>query len=259
MSDRETGERKTMTFPAKASEYWIRGVKTAVSTQDIAFRMAETRPMAAPTGTVVVADRQTGGRGRQGRDWLSPDGGLWLSILLHEKDVIGLPSISSATGAGRFALLALVAGLAVADLAELCGGKPRIKWPNDVLIDGRKIGGVLAESRDGSIVIGIGVNIATPPLPTATTIAEIVGAAETTPRRDECLTLLLEAFAERIRRNDTISEIDRRLTGRDGQARHDGVTVTILGLAPDGGLRVRRNGAEEIVRGGEITLEEEES
>jgi BirA family biotin operon repressor/biotin-[acetyl-CoA-carboxylase] ligase len=247
-----------MTFPAKASEYWIRGIKTAVSTQDIAFRMAETRPMPAPTGTVVVADRQTGGRGRQGKEWLSPEGGLWLSILLHEKDVIDLPALAGAPGPGRFALISLVAGLAVADLAELSGGRPRLKWPNDVLIAGRKLGGILAESRDGAIVIGIGVNIAAPPLPTAATIAEIAGASGTTPTRDECLTLLLDAFAERVRRNDTVSEIDRLLADRDKRARHDGATVTILGLAPDGGLRVRRDGAEEIVRGGEITLEEEE-
>jgi len=247
-----------VTFPKKASEYWIRGVKTAVSTQDIAFRMAATRPIPAPTGTVVVADRQTGGRGRQGREWLSPEGGLWLSILLHEKDVIGLPVLSGASGAGRFAILTLVAGLAVADLAELCGGRPRLKWPNDVLVAGRKLGGILAESRDGAIVIGIGVNIATPPLPTAATLAEIVGESARIPSRDECLALLLDALAERVRRDDTVTEVDRLLAGRDRRARHNGSFITILGLAPDGALRARRNGAEEIVRSGEIILEEEE-
>lgn len=247
-----------MTFPIKAAEYWIRGVKTAVSTQDIAFRMAETRPIPAPTGTVVVADRQTGGRGRQGREWLSPEGGLWLSILLHEKDVIDLPALSGATGAGRVTLLPLVAGLAVADLAELCGGRPRLKWPNDVLVAGRKLGGVLVESRGGAIVIGIGVNIATPPLPTAATIAEISGAPARAPSRDECLSLLLDAFAERVRRDDTAAEVDRRLAGRDQEARHNGGIITILGVAPDGALRARSAGVEESIRSGEIILEKEE-
>lgn len=98
----------------------------------------------APHGTLVTARTQTAGRGRQGRVWITPPGGALLaSLVLRQSD----------------ALLPLRGGLAVADLA---GTGARVKWPNDVLVDGRKIAGVLAEGRpqDGWAVLGIGVNLA---------------------------------------------------------------------------------------------------
>lgn len=101
----------------------------------------------APHGTLVTAGAQTAGRGRQGRAWVTPPGrALLLSLVIRASDE----------------LLPLRAGLAVADLA---GPGAQVKWPNDVLLDGRKVAGILVEARpqDGWAVLGIGVNVAVDP------------------------------------------------------------------------------------------------
>jgi len=98
----------------------------------------------APHGTLVTAGEQTAGRGRQGRTWSAPAGrALLMSVVLREYP----------------ALLPLAAAAAVADVA---GPQAVIKWPNDVLIDGRKVAGILVEGRpqEGWALLGIGVNVA---------------------------------------------------------------------------------------------------
>jgi BirA family biotin operon repressor/biotin-[acetyl-CoA-carboxylase] ligase len=108
----------------------------------------------APEGTVVIADAQTAGRGRLGRTWVSRPGlNLYLSILLR-------PSVPPAIAPQ----LALVAGLAVAETLEGEGLSASIKWPNDVLLAGRKASGILTEleaeaDRTAFVVVGIGVNL----------------------------------------------------------------------------------------------------
>lgn len=105
----------------------------------------------APDGTVVVARRQTAGRGRQGRGWFSPVGNLHATVLLRPD----LP-------AGRLTELGFVAALAVADALDtaLTAPRTRLKWPNDVLVGGSKIAGILVElPGDGAVLIGIGVNV----------------------------------------------------------------------------------------------------
>jgi len=109
----------------------------------------------AADGTVVVAARQTQGRGRQGRDWISPEGNLYASILLRP----ALPPV-------RLSELGFVVALAVADAVDavLAGARARLKWPNDVMVDGAKVAGILVEIiEDNAVVVGIGVNIARAP------------------------------------------------------------------------------------------------
>ncbi len=119
------------------------------STMDIARQEARNR---APEGTVVIAGKQISGQGRMKRHWLSPRGNIALSIILY-------PVIS------YLPYLIMVASLAVVHSIETVTSlKPQIKWPNDILISGRKVGGILIESEvKGSQVeysiIGIGINI----------------------------------------------------------------------------------------------------
>jgi BirA family transcriptional regulator, biotin operon repressor / biotin---[acetyl-CoA-carboxylase] ligase len=103
----------------------------------------------APEGAVAVADEQTEGRGRLGRSWHAPAGkALLVSVLLRPQ--VPLP---------RLPELTLVAGEAVAAaIKQLAGLEPAIKFPNDVLVRGRKVAGILAESSEGRVVLGIGVN-----------------------------------------------------------------------------------------------------
>jgi BirA family biotin operon repressor/biotin-[acetyl-CoA-carboxylase] ligase len=102
-----------------------------------------------PEGAVVAADEQTAGRGRHGRRWLAPPGkALQLSVLLRPPPGRRLPELS------------LVAGVAVADaLEETLGLAAQIKWPNDVLVNRKKVAGILAEARGDVVVLGIGVNV----------------------------------------------------------------------------------------------------
>ena len=104
----------------------------------------------AAEGTVAVAEEQTEGRGRLGRSWrASARTSVLVSVLL-------LPRVEAA----RLPELSLIAGGAVAEaIAELTGIEPVIEFPNDVLIDGRKVAGILAESSEGRVVLGVGVNV----------------------------------------------------------------------------------------------------
>ena len=120
------------------------------STNDEAARLADA---GAPEGTVVWSRQQTGGRGRRGRQWASPPGNLYSSTILRPD-----------CAAPRAAELGFVAALAVADIVP--AGRPlRVKWPNDVLVDGGKVAGILLESAIGQtgqvqhVVAGIGVNV----------------------------------------------------------------------------------------------------
>ena len=104
----------------------------------------------AAEGTVAVAEEQTEGRGRLGRSWQAP---ARTSVLVS---VLLLPRVEAA----RLPELSLIAGGAVAEaIAELTGIEPVIEFPNDVLIDGRKVAGILAESSEGRVVLGVGVNV----------------------------------------------------------------------------------------------------
>jgi len=104
----------------------------------------------ADEGAVAVAEEQTEGRGRLGRSWQAPAGtSVLVSVLL-------LPRVEAA----RLPELSLVAGGAVAEaIAEVTGVEPVIEFPNDVLVGGRKVAGILAESSEGRVVLGVGVNV----------------------------------------------------------------------------------------------------
>lgn len=104
-------------------------------------------------GTLVIAEMQKGGRGRLGREWVSPQGGIWMSIILKP----GIPLMHASR-------LTLVAGLAVANVIRDLGLDARIKWPNDVRVMERKVCGILTEAkaevdRVDYVVVGIGINV----------------------------------------------------------------------------------------------------
>jgi BirA family biotin operon repressor/biotin-[acetyl-CoA-carboxylase] ligase len=120
------------------------------STNDLARGLAAA---GAPEGTVVLAEEQVAGRGRAGRGWSSPPGlGLWTSFV--------------ARPAGDPSLLPLRVGLAVAEALDpfLAASPARLKWPNDLLVDGRKLGGILCEGSweaggAGFVIVGVGLNV----------------------------------------------------------------------------------------------------
>ena len=133
---------------------WTGGLKlleTVVSTQEEAKKLAEE---GAPEGTAIIAEEQTGGRGRMGRPWHSPKGkGIWMSVILRPR----LPLLSTPQ-------LTLLAGVAVCRaVRRIAGVEAGIKWPNDLLVSGRKVCGILLESNisDGQLqycIAGIGID-----------------------------------------------------------------------------------------------------
>jgi BirA family biotin operon repressor/biotin-[acetyl-CoA-carboxylase] ligase len=116
-------------------------LEEADSTNEFALRMN------LPEGSVVVAKRQTDGRGRKGRGWISPVGGLYFSLVLHvgtDNDVSPLP---------------LVFGVAIHKaLSRYCHGLS-LKWPNDILHEGKKVCGILCELNEGLLIAGVGINV----------------------------------------------------------------------------------------------------
>ena len=149
---------------------------TIGSTNDEARRLAQE---GAPHGTVLHADEQTAGRGRLTQTWFSPPGNLYLSILLRTD-----------TPPARTGEISFLAALAVADAVEALlprNIRPMLKWPNDVLVNGAKIAGILLEQEHDATILGVGLNVLRSP-PNAnyktTTIVANGGIASVDSARD---------------------------------------------------------------------------
>jgi BirA family biotin operon repressor/biotin-[acetyl-CoA-carboxylase] ligase len=152
----------------------------------------------AREGLVLVAEEQTAGRGRMGRRWISPPRrALTFSVLLRP-----------AVPAGLLGWVPLLAGVAVASALEYTAGvDARLKWPNDVLVDGAKIAGILAERWGSAVVVGTGINVLQQrgelPVPTATSLlmarevgpAEARGSVDDADMRERLLTAVLDELA----------------------------------------------------------------
>jgi BirA family biotin operon repressor/biotin-[acetyl-CoA-carboxylase] ligase len=216
-----------------------RHLRETTSTNELARGLAAA---GAPHGTLVTADYQSAGRGRQGRTWTAPAGrALLLSLIVRELDP----------------LLPLRAGLAVADLA---GAAARVKWPNDVLLDGRKIAGVLVEGRpqEDWAVIGIGVNVA---LDLAEMPEDLRGTAGTLGRRPGELEAALAELLDHLERRlaERVEEVLAALRERDALLERpvswaDGEGVG-AGIDERGRLRVRlADGRETAIDAGEVRL-----
>ena len=151
----------------------IHRLQQVSSTQDEARRLIELGE--AKAGHVVVAAEQTEGRGRFGRAWLSPAGGLYATFIV-----------------ARYPAVPLVSGVAVLRALARFGVDACLKWPNDLVIDGRKLAGILIETVGDVALIGIGVNLEEAPLETATSIRDVGGSA----RRGELIVAIWEEMSE---------------------------------------------------------------
>jgi BirA family biotin operon repressor/biotin-[acetyl-CoA-carboxylase] ligase len=164
------------------------------STQTVAFTLAAE---GAPDGTVVMADSQAAGRGRRGRTWLDePGSSLLVSIVLR-------PRLEPA----RLPGLSLAAAVAVAEaLTRTAGLRPRLKWPNDVLVGGRKLAGILLETRLSgerpTTVLGVGVNLSQRVFPAdlGQRATSVWLASGRLVDRDALLSALLDALGDWRRR-----------------------------------------------------------
>jgi BirA family biotin operon repressor/biotin-[acetyl-CoA-carboxylase] ligase len=206
-----------------------------------------------PEGAVAVTEHQTSGRGREGRPWEDVAGKtLLLSLLLRPPT--GTPTHQ----------LALVAGLAVAEAVEEQRDTAAIKWPNDVLLEGRKVAGVLLESSGGEVVCGIGVNVAQAAheLPAGTRVAagSLLSPAGRAPDRAELLAAFLEILEHRYDAwcraglAPLLDEIEARNALRGKRVEVGGEVGTAGAIAADGRLAlVRDDGSSVLVGSGEVS------
>jgi len=144
---------------------WPVAIEHAAVVRSTNERLKEHARNGAPEWSAILAQRQTAGRGRHGHAWVSPAGNLHLSVLLRP----ALPAPS-------WGVLPLVAGLAVCEAVSELGVAAHLKWPNDVLVRGRKLAGILVEAVSGargleSAVVGVGVNVVTAPSENAAALA----------------------------------------------------------------------------------------
>jgi BirA family biotin operon repressor/biotin-[acetyl-CoA-carboxylase] ligase len=223
------------------------------STMDLLHQLAA---KGAEAGTVVVAGEQTTGRGSRGRVWRSPPGGLWLSALYRPGVTAGVE------------LFSLRVGLAVAEAIEALGPGLRvaIKWPNDLILDDRKLGGILCEARwQGEalawVVAGVGVNVTNAAAPElaagAIRLADRLPGAEPEALEPEVTARLrtLDPSGDRLDPLELAALRDRDwLRTRRLQAP---VAGRAEGIADDGALLVRdASGAIQRVRAGTVALAE---
>lgn len=214
-----------------------RVVGTTTSTmRDVEAAAAE----GAPEGYVVLAEEQTAGRGRRGRDWESAKhAGLWFSILLR-------PEGRGRIAVGDLGWLPLVVGLGAAEgMSQVAGLPILLKWPNDLVVRTAglpsKVGGILAERlSDGAVIVGIGLNVdhEALELPEGAASLRTLGAER---QREEVFVKVLAAVARRYR--------DWRASGAPPTAAYCGRCVTL-------GSRVRMNHGGRVLEGTAVRIDE---
>lgn len=249
------------------------GLKTKTMGQSIYFyeetdttnnRARELALEGAPEGTLVVAEKQTAGRGRRGKVWESPLGtGIWMSLVLR-------PQIMPAEAS----VLTLLCGLATAEAIEAeTGLSAGIKWPNDILINGKKAVGILTEmdcemSEVHFVIPGIGINVNTASFPPE--IAEIATSLYLECGKTVSRRRLVHKVLERLEEHyETFLRTGSFAAMLENYRKHCitlGKEVHVLGrepffaealdITPEGELLVRRadNGKEEVVFSGEVSI-----
>jgi BirA family biotin operon repressor/biotin-[acetyl-CoA-carboxylase] ligase len=209
----------------------------------------------------VGADAQTAGRGRRGRTWASPPGsGLYLSWIAR-------PTFSARLGA----VLPLMGAVAVAEVCEDLGLRPTVKWPNDLLVEGRKLAGVLCEARGTAThwhaVVGIGLNLRTPadgwPAGVAAVALDthldlVPSARGLAPKLLKRLDHWLERVGREADPRSLLQAWELWAPPRGTWMRRGSVEGRYAGIAPDGALRLDVGDTELLVHAGDVELVDRE-
>jgi len=220
----------------------MRVVEVAESTNDLARDVAK---QGAPHGTPIVALQQTAGRGRLGREWDGFDGNLFLSLVLRPQlQPSEVPWVTLAT--------------AVA-LAEVVGERAQIKWPNDLLVDGRKLAGVLceAELRPGGVdfaIVGVGLNVQSAPS-YGVSLSEM-GDTRPLPELAAQVVDAILRWTGRIRHDlDAVREAWTASCGTLGsRVTVAGVEGVVKGIDPRGALVLDTPQGEQAVLAGDVRM-----
>ncbi len=199
---------------------------------------------------IVIAKRQTGGKGTKGRSFLSESGGVYLSALNFYKNF----------PAENAFLIMAHAAVAVSETAESFGLDPEIKWPNDVLLAGKKLAGILVENTiDGgevkSSIVGIGLNVLNELGELKEIAVSLSEAAGRIVPLDEARGRLIENLQRRISFDDYLGRV--RFLGKEVRVIESGGETYFgkaVGVNPDGRLEVERGGKSVLLSAAEISL-----
>ena len=208
------------------------------STQDWAHDLIATAN--ATHRTVVVANAQSAGRGRHRRKWVSHHGNLYASFIYQDAE--------------RDTRLSYAVAVAVAETLVGFGITPQIKWPNDILVDGKKIAGILIEYSGSFVIVGIGININSNPTVPEYKTTKLANYTSATPT--SVLSVLMRKL-DYWRRTDFSVVRERWLSlavGLNKDVKYHGEPATLIGLNENGALILRRGTRYLLVYGDEITM-----
>jgi len=239
----------------------IHSYKALKSTNELGYRLAQNQ---APEGTLIVSEHQTRGRGRMGRNWFSPPGvGLWMSLILR-------PRIQPSKAPGISICAGLALALAVKEITNL---DARIKWPNDCVINGKKIAGILLElsaelDKIDFVILGVGINVNQDKKDFPRSLLKKATSLKVEMGREVPRLILLRLFLKRFERiylefknnglTSLLPEI-RKLSSLLGEKIRVKWGKKILKgeakeINEDGSLIIRTSKGEKIISAGEVTL-----
>jgi BirA family biotin operon repressor/biotin-[acetyl-CoA-carboxylase] ligase len=245
---------------AKLNPGGLRWFDSIGSTNDEALAWAAE---GAQDFSLVVADEQTQGRGRLDRKWFTPKGSAIAMSLILRPSATMRPHLSRTVG---------LAALSLSDACLTLGLSPKIKWPNDILLDGKKIAGILVETvwsgdKADSLVIGMGINVSSASVPPAESLQFPAASLEdflgNAPKREKIISLTLEALGrwrDQMDGGDFIKTWEERLAFRGEVVQiHSGddepISGNLEGLDSDGSLRLRGEHDKIVsIRFGDVSL-----
>ncbi len=190
--------------------------------------------------TVIMAEAQSAGRGRYRRTWVSHHGNLYVSFIFNSPD--------------RDARLSYVVAVAVAETLIAFGIHPKIKWPNDILIDGKKVSGILIEYAGNFVIVGIGINIKTNPTVATYKTTKLDNYANVD--KSDLLNKLMKNLNKW--RNTDFPLVRARwmdlATGLNKIVKYRGTDVELIGINENGALVLRDGSRYLLAYGDEITM-----
>lgn len=196
----------------------------------------------------VIAEEQTSGKGRKTRDWFSPKGGLWLSILVRDfQDGLGA--------------LSLLSSVSIADVLEGYDIKVQLKWPNDIMVSSKKLGGILIERINGGFIVGIGLNLNINLLDFPDFLREKVITAREILNSDLKIDGIALKTIKRIEENrEELDRVYARYLGLNQdigrmveiQSGGEAIRGRVLGIKIDGSINILSNGQEKSFYSGSL-------
>lgn len=223
----------------KLANYKLISFDKIPSTQTYALNMIADNK--ASDHTAIVAEAQSAGRGRYARTWVSHHGNLYVSFIYHCD--------------ARDSRLSYVIAVAVAETLQHFGISPTIKWPNDILIDGKKVCGILIEYAGNYVVVGIGVNIKSNPTVANYETTKLDNYANV--QKTDVLRIIMKNI-DKWRRADFIAVRDKWTSlavGLNKQVKYRNRTAELMGINENGALVLRADTEYFLAYGDEITMQ----